>query len=198
MFWGYIHLFKSLSKLQHLVVFITTFAIPVSFDVVQGWRDTGLCLSCVNWGELALYFVWYQTAMLVIASATRRDRARARESLDRMFLELTGRVSQLSEEHHRKITGIQDRVRDLQNWVRDMRQALNDELKVDLPPLTHSLRANFRAGVSTLSVNVTVDSQTGWRVRLLRWCNRRARNLQRWGRRILVGWEDGGDQSKSD
>ena len=66
MFCGYIRILKSLSVLEHLVVLLTTFAIPVSFEMVQGWRDIGLCLSCVSWGELALYFGWYQIAMLVL------------------------------------------------------------------------------------------------------------------------------------
>ena len=174
MYWGYIRLVRSLSALQHLVVFLTTFAIPVSFEVVQGWQDTGLCLSCVNWGQLALYFGWYQTAMLVIASATRRDKARAKERLDRMFSELSNRIRQLSEEHLRQMTGVQDRVSDLQDWTRDFRRALSDELGVDLPPLSHSVRANFRAGAPTLRANVTVDSPTGWAASLSRWVGRQA------------------------
>ena len=190
MFWAYIRLFRSLSVLQHLVIFLTTFTIPVSFEVVQGWQDTGLCLSCVNWGKLALYFGWYQIAMLVIALATRRDRARVEERLDRMFSELTDSVSQLSEEHQRQMAGIEDRMGDLRNWVRDTRRAVRDELGVDLPPLTHSLRASGRADAPAGSVKITVVNSAGWRARLLRWIKYQARNLRRWARRIFVDWEE--------
>ena len=190
MFWPYIRLFRNLSVLQHLVIFLTTFTIPVSFEVVQGWQDTGLCLSCVNWGKLALYFGWYQIAMLVIALATRRDRARVEERLDRMFSELTDSVSQLSEEHQRQMTGIEDRVGDLRNWVRDTRRAVRDELGVDLPPLTRSIRASLRGGGATGGFNLTVSSPSGRRARLFRWIKRQARNLRRWVHKMFVDWEE--------
>ena len=190
MFWAYIRLSRSLSVLQHLVIFLTTFTIPVSFEVAQGWQDTGLCLSCVNWGKLALYFGWYQIAMLIIALATRRDRARVEERLDRMFTKLTDSVSQLSEEHQRQMTGIEDRVGDLRNWVRDARCAVRDELGVDLPPLTHSIRASARSGAPTGSATLTVRGSAGRRARLLRWLKRQSRNLRRWAHKILVDWEE--------
>ena len=107
MVWGYIRFFKSLTIPQHVVVLLTTFAIPVSFELVQGWQDTGFCPSCVSLGKLALYFFFYQVAMLVIASATKHDRARVEEKLDRVSSELTHSISQTSEEHQRLIGGIQ-------------------------------------------------------------------------------------------
>ena len=191
MFWPYIRLFRNLSVLQHVVVFLTTFMIPVSFELEQGWQDAGICLSCVNWGKLALYFGWYQIAMLVIALATRRDRARVEERLDRMFSELTDSVSQLSEEHQRQMTGIEDRVRDLQGWVQDIRSALCNELGVDLPPLAVSARGvSFHFEVPPASGTVTAGRAEGWRPYLLRWIKRQARNLRRWARRIFVDWEE--------
>ena len=68
MFWPYIRLFRNLSVLQHVVVFLTTFMIPVSFELEQGlarrWdlpvmRELGKSWPCI--------FGWYQIAMLVIA-----------------------------------------------------------------------------------------------------------------------------------
>ena len=191
MFWAYIRLFRSLSVLQHLVVFLTTFAIPVSFELVQGWQNTGFCPSCANWGKLALYFGWYQVAMLVIASASKQDRARVEEKLDRVFSELTDSISQIREEHQRQMTGMQDRVRDLRDWVRNIDRSMRDELGVDLPPPTVSLRASFRAGAPTFSANVTVSGPAGRRARLLRWVRRQACNLRRWARKTLVDWEQG-------
>ena len=161
MFWAYIRLFRSLSSLQHLVVFLTTFTIPASFEVVQGWQDAGICLSCVNWGKLALYFGWYQIAMLVIALATRRDRARVEERLDRMFSELTDRIGQLSEEHEREMTGIQGSVHDLRDWALDIRRAIRDELGVDVPPPPVSLRASFHFDVPQAGVTLNVRSRNG-------------------------------------
>ena len=191
MFWGYIRLFRSLSVLQHLVVLLTTFAIPVSFELVQDWQNTGFCLSCVNWGKLALYFGWYQVAMLVIASATKQDRDRLEEKLDRVSSELTDSISQTSEEHQRQMAGMQDRVHDLREWVSNIDRAMRDELGVALPPPTVSLRANIRSGVPTFSANLTVRGPAGQRARLLRWVRRQARNVRRWVRKTLVDWEAG-------
>lgn len=191
MYRWYIRRFRSLSVLQHIVVFLTTFTIPVAFELVQGWQDTGLCLSCVSWGELALYFVFYQIAMLLIASVTRRDRARVEEELAQTFSELTDSINQLREDHQEQMTGIQERVSDLREWVRELRGALCDELGVDLPPLTHSIRASVRGGGGRVSVGLTVVGSGGRRVRLLRWLKRQVRNLQRWARKILVDWEEG-------
>ena len=190
MYWGYIRRFRSLSLLQHVVVFLTTFAIPVSFELVQGWQDTGLCLSCVNLGKLTLYFGWYQVAMLVIASATKQDRARVEEKLDRVFSELTDSISQISAEHQGQVTGIQDRVRDLREWVQNIDRAIRDELGVALPPPTVSLRVSARAGEPRVSANLTVSSPAGRRARLLQWVRGQTRNLRRWARRILVDWEE--------
>ena len=191
MFCGYIRLFKSLTALQHLVVFLTTFAIPVSFELVQGWQNTGFCLSCVNWGKLALYFGWYQVAMLVIASATKQDRARVEEKLDRVSSELTDSISRISEEHQQEMTGMQDRVRDLRDWVRNIDRSMRDELGIDLPPPTVSLRASARAGAPTFSANLTVSGPAGRRARLLLWVRRQTLNLRRWARKVLVDWQEG-------
>ena len=191
MFWAYIRLFRSLSALQHLVVFLTTFTIPASFEVVQGWQDTEICLSCVNWGKLALYFGWYQIAMLVIALATRRDRDRVEKGLEQTFSNLTDRIDQLSEEHQRRMMGIEDRVRDLQDWVQDIRSALCNELGVDLPPLAVSAwGVSFHFEVPPASGTVTAGRAEGWRPCLLHWIKRQARNLRRWARRIFVNWEE--------
>ena len=190
MFWPYIRVSRSLSVLQHLVVFLTTFMIPVSFELVQSWQDAGICVSCLNLGKLALYFGWYQIAMLVIALATRRDRARVEERLDRTFSELTDRIDQLSEEQQRQITGIEDRVGDLREWVRDLHRVLCGELGVDLPTLSHSIRANFQGAPGTASVSLTTVGSAGRRARLLRWIKHQVHNLRRWARRIFVDWEE--------
>ena len=190
MFWEYIRLFRSLSALQHIAVFLTTFAIPISFELVQGWQNTGFCLSCVSWGKLALYFGWYQVAMLVIALASKQARARVEEKFDRVSSELTGNISQISEEHQRQLTDMQDRVGDLREWVRSIDRAMRHEFGVDLPPPTVSLRASIRAGAPTVSANATVSGPAGRRARLIRWVRRQARKLRRWARKILVDWKE--------
>ena len=196
MFWGYIRVFKSLPVRQHSVVFLTTFAIPVSFELVQGLQGMGLCLSCVNVGKLTLYFVWYQIAMLVIASATRRDRTRAEEKLHRVHSELTDSISQISEEHRGQMTAIQDRVRDLHEWVQNIDRAMRDELGVALPPPVTSLGMSARAGRPRIGFNLAASSPTGWsptgwRGRLFRWLKGQARNLKKWARKVLVDWAEG-------
>ena len=190
MYRWYIRCCWSLSSPQHIVVFLTTFMIPVSFELVQGWQSTGFCLSCVNWGKLALYLIFYQIAMLLIAVVTRQDSAIMEERLSQMSSELTDCVSQLREGHQRQITGIEDRVGDLRNWVRDTRHAMRDELGVDLPPLTHSIRATLSGGGATGGLGLTVSSTSGWRARLLSWVKRQLRNARRWVHRLFVDWAE--------
>ena len=192
MLWKYIRIFRSLPALQHLVIFLTTFAIPVSFELIQGWQNTGLCPSCVNVGKLTLYFGWYQIAMLIIASATRRDRAKVEARLDQISSELTDIINQLREENQGQMTGIQDRVSDLREWVQNIDSVMRDELGVVLPPPSTSLRFSARAGDPTVSVSVqSVSSSTDWRVRLLLWIKRQAGKLRRWTLKIFVDWEEG-------
>ena len=188
MFWLYLRPVISLSTPQKVVVFLTTFAIPVSFEVAQGWSVTGFCPPCVIWGMLATYVAWFAIALWVIAVATRQDRDRTQGDLIRMYSELTERLEQLSQENQRQATDMQDRVRDLQEWVRDTRQVVSEELKVDLPPMTHSIRAHFTGAPGSISASATVVTPSGRRVRLLRWVKRQARNLKRWGYRILIDW----------
>ncbi len=190
MFWPYIRLLRSLSALQHFVVFIPTFAIPIFFEVERGWQDTGFCMSCVDWGKLALYFGWYQIALLVIALATRRDRVRAEERLDRVYCELNSHIAKISEEHQRQMTGIEDRVGDLREWVRNIDNAMRDQLGADLPARAVSIRAVGSLGAATGSAALSVSGSAEWRARLSRWLRRQARNLRRWAHRIFVDWEE--------
>ena len=190
MYREYIRLFKSLSLLQHIVVCLTTFIIPVSFEVVQDLRDTGLCITCVSLSRLALYFVWYQIAMLLIASSIRQDKARVEEQLQQVHKVLTDSVKEISEEHQKQITGVQDRVSDLRNWVRNIDRAMRNELGIDLPPPTISLRGRFTAEPATFSVAVVTNGPQGRKARLLRWAKRQIRRLKRWVHKILVDWKD--------
>ena len=187
MFWGYVRLFTSLNIYQHLAVFITTFAIPVSFEIYDGWRDSEFCLSCVNWGRVALYFAWYQTAMLLIGVATKRDRAIAKESLDQVFSELRERVDQLNQEYQEQAIGTRDLLRDLEDWVWNIHRALSDQLAVDLPSRSSRVRINVTSGGATISVTLAVNNRAGRILRLLRWSRRQAGNLRRWVYGIVVG-----------
>ncbi len=92
MYRWYMRRFCSLNKHLHVAVLLSTLVIPVFLQVFQGWRDTGFCPRCVIWSELALYVVFYQIAMLLLASATRQDRARVEEGLERTSSALTDRI----------------------------------------------------------------------------------------------------------
>ena len=145
MFWEYVRLVKILTWPERVVVFLTTFMIPVSIQLWQGWPETGYCPSCVNWGELALYLVWSQVALVVIAWSTKQVRARVDEEVDRRFSELNERIDHVSDERQQRMTGIKGQVDDLRDWVRELHRALSDELGVDLPHLAHSVSANIVA-----------------------------------------------------
>ena len=166
--------------------------IPVSFELVQGWDHTGFCPSCVNWGKLALYFGWYQIAMLVIALANRRDRARVEEGFERTIAKLTNQIGQLREDHQGQMTGIQDRVRDLREWVRNIDSTLREDLGVDLPPPTVSARAGaVHHEWTTGRPEVTLERQGGWQARLLHAVRRLVSTLRRWVRKVFVDWDEG-------
>ena len=163
--------------------------IPISIQLWQGWRETGYCPSCVNWGELALYFVWSQVALLVIAWSTKQVRARVDRELEWRFSELNERIDPVSEEHPRRMTGIEGQVDDLRNWVRELHRALSDELGVDLPHLAHSVSANFAAGSPEFRVSVVTDRvSVNRRTRLLRWLKRQPGNLRRWIVKVFWDW----------
>ena len=189
MFWEYARLVRILTWPERIVVFLTTFMIPVSIQLWQGWRETGYCPSCVNWGELALYFVWSQVALLTIAWSSKQVRARVDRELEWRFSELNERIDHVSEEHPRRMIGIEGQVDDLRNWVRELHRALSDELGVDLPHLAHSVSANFAAGSPEFRVSVVTDRvSVNRRTRLLRWLKRQPNNLRRWNVKVLWDW----------
>ena len=191
MIWAYIRRAGSMSLLQHVVVFLTTFAIPVSLELAQGWQQTSFCPSCVNMGKLVLYFGWYQIAMLVIASVTQQDRARWKEELNRVYAELAESNAEIRETHQRQLGGIQDRLGDLREQVRNIDRAMRDELGVDLPPARISLRGSAQVGEMTARANLTVISRGGRGARLIGWIKGRIHKLHRWAWRILVDWKGG-------
>ena len=179
-----------MSKWQCLVVLLTTLAIPGSFELVQGLQVTGICFSCVNLGWLVLYVVWFLVALWVIASVTQQDRARWEEELNQVSSKLNANSNQIREEHQRAMQGIQDSERDLREWAHNIVCVIRDELGIDLPSPTVSLRLSASAGAATLSFNVTAISPTGRRARLLRWVRSQARNARRWASKILVDWQE--------
>lgn len=135
--------FKSLTRLQHIAIIISTFAIPVSFRLIQGLQATGFCLSCVNMGELTLYVVWYVIAVIVIAFATRDDRTRVYARIDRVSSELVNNLNQVKEEHQRGIQEIQERTDDIRLWVQNIDRAIREEFGVDVPIPASRIRYHY-------------------------------------------------------
>ena len=138
----YIRLFRGLNRLQHAAIFLTTFALPVSFEVVPNVFLTGVCLSCVNGGEFALYVVWYQIAMVVIALSTRADRIRLEEDLARISSELKDRINKCEEDNQLALKGINDRTSDINWWVGALRESLEEHLGIKLPGPRISVRVD--------------------------------------------------------
>lgn len=190
MFWPYVDLVSILTWPERIVVFLTTFMIPVSIQLWQGWRETGYCPSCVNWGELVLYFVWSQVALLVIAWSTKQVRAKVVREFDGRFSELNERIDHVSEEHQRRMPGFEGQVDDLRDWVRELHRALSDELGVDLPHLAHSVSANFAGGAAEFRVSTVVTDgvSVNRSTRLLHWLKRQPGNLRRWILKVFSDW----------
>ncbi len=195
MLWEYIRLVRILTWLERIVVFLTTFVIPGSIQLWQGWRNTGYCPSCLDWGEAALYFVWSQVAMLIIAWSTKQVRARVNRELEWRFSELNESIDHVSEEHQRGMTGIRGQVDDLRDWVRELHRTLSDELGVELPRLTHTVSFSASSGPSEVSFDVRVDSVKR-RTRLLRWLKRQPGNLRRWIVKVFWDWRMYGTTSR--
>ena len=191
MFWPLIRALKSLSGLQHVTIFITVLLFPASLDVAQGWINAGFCPSCVIWSKAALYVVFYAVAVVAIGCATRRDRAGISGSLNRVRLEVTREIHQLREEQQQKIIGVQDQADALADWARNIRQALDDELGINLPRYAPPLRVSASAGIPTCCADLAAPNPRGWR-RLGLWGRRQFRNIRRWGRIIFMDWEGRG------
>ena len=190
MFWPYVDLVRILTWPERIVVFLTTFMIPVSIQLWQGWREIGYCPSCVNWGELVLYFSWSQVALLVIAWSTKQVRAKVDEELDGRLSELNKRIGHVSEEYQRRMAGIEGQVGDLRDWMRELHRALSDELGVDLPHLAHSVSADFAGGPAEFGVSgvVTDGVSVNRSTRLLHWLKRQPGNLRRWILKVFSDW----------
>ena len=120
-------LFMSLTVLERLVIFISIVVVPAFIEFVQGWQATGFCPSCVSWITLASLIAWYVVAALLIAWATKQDRTKVDARIDREATERTASISQLSEDHRRKMAGLQNQVADLHSWVRIIDRAMREE-----------------------------------------------------------------------
>ena len=193
MLFGYIRLFKILTRRQHLVILVTTFMIPISVELVQGLIATGLCspLTCVHFGLLTFYVVWYQIATLLFAWSTRKDRTEEEAKLTRISCVLNESITQLREDHERRITGNQDRVGDLQRWAIDTRRVLQEEFGVVLPAIPVSLRlapTSFEILTSTASVNVRRSRNK--MARLRSWVNRQALRFRGFFRKWVLGLDN--------
>ena len=187
MLWESIRLVRVLTWPERIVVLLTTFVIPGSIQLWQGWRETGYCPLCVDWGEAALYFAWSLVALLVIAWSAKQVRARVNRELEGRFSELKESVDHVSEEHQQGMTDIKGQVDDLRNWVRELHRALSDELGVDLPPLRQTLSASASAGPPEASADLCGGSVKP-RTRLLRWLKRQPGNLRRWIVKVFWDW----------
>ena len=189
MFCKYIRLFRSLTVLERTVILLMTVVVPVSFDLLQGLIATGPCLSCLNYWRLALYILWYPIAALVIAASTQADRTRVEVRHIQSYRELDGRIHEVVEELDRENKRTQSHTGNLNAWVSDLHQALEDELKTNLPGPRYSLgEANhcFPALSSEVIVQRRTADPPGKMVRLCLSTKRQAIRFGIWFYRTVI------------
>ena len=177
----YVRLLRNLTLLARIAILLSTLAFPICLELLDGLPVTGLCPSCVHWGRLILYMVMSQVAMAVIALSSRVDQTRIKMELDRRTTELDREIHALREDHELKITGTQHRVRDLDAWVSNLRQAIGEELEIELPGRIVSgwgdgLRAEVTIGAAVGTVTLS-SKKTG---RIRSWFTRQARRFWGW------------------
>ena len=171
------------------MIFLTTFGVPASFDLLQGLIATGLCPSCLNYWRLALYILWFPIAAVVIAASTQADKIRVEVRLRQSYRELDGRIHEVVEEQDRENRRTQSSTGNLNAWVSDLHQALEGELKTKLPGPRYSIgEANyhFDAIVSEVSVQRRTADPPGKVVRLCLSTKRQAIRFGKWFYRTVV------------
>ena len=194
MYLKYKQLWNNLTRLQRVVIFLTTFAGPMSFDLAQGLYATGLCGSCVNYGMLIVYVVWWQLAMLVISISTLEDNTKVANKFKKISSEFSEGIDQLSEDLEEMIMVNRDRLGDLNNWASNVRGVVLEELRVDLPAVPVTLRAkglNFGFTTSEATLNVSKPSSRLLRIR--GWIWRRLLFCRRLIHKVFYNWD--GDQA---
>ena len=192
----YGQLWKNLTFLQHAVILLTTLVGPIVFELVQGLYATGLCRSCVNFGMLFVYVVWWQLALLVISKATSEDDTKYEKKLKEISSEFSDGIDQLREDHERRLMGNQDRVGDLNRWASDIRRVVLAELGVDLPAVPVSLRAGAIINEFRISQpEICVGRSPNVMVRIRSWVRRQTIRIWRLSRKWI--WDGNGtDRSR--
>ena len=131
----YIRLARSLSGAEHTVILLASLIFPLGFPFVEGLISVGWCWhwSCVEWARVIFHVGAWLFSVRVIALAGRVGRSRVDAKLNRMSSGLNDSIKLLRDDHERKITGNQRLVRNLDDRVSKIHQALI-EAGIDLPP----------------------------------------------------------------
>lgn len=177
---------RNLTGLQHLAIFFTTFVSPVTFDLLDGWFVTGLCLSCVSSERLAVYVGMWLFAMVVIALASRTAETRLEKKLNRMTSSLNDSVDELREESDEKIVGVQDRLDSLDSLVGSLRQTLVEELGIGIHHRVAARGAKYNFDVPELSDTHTPAVPPNKTARVFQWVRCRMLRLWRWCYRFFI------------
>ena len=171
--------------LERTAVFFTTFLVPTAFEVLDAWATTENFWEGLAWGRVALYFGTFLFALAVIALSSKVSSARADKKLNRMSSEVEDSINQLQEDHERKITGTQDRVGDLREWVIAIRESIEEQSEMKLPAPRARIRASISIGPLEATATVRLGTSSGWMVRLRTWVDCQAARFHRWFRKWI-------------
>ena len=189
----YIRLCRNLNLPAHIAIGATTFVFPVAFELWEGLNNTGLCRSCVEWGRFITYVAMWQVSTVVIALSNRIDKTRVEDEINRMSSEVEDSINQLQEDHERKITGTQDRVGDLREWVIAIRESIEEQSEMKLPAPRARIRASISICPLEATATVRLGISSGWMVRLRTWVDCQAVRFHRWFQKWVLAKDD--DQS---
>ena len=141
--------------------------------------------------DLGFFCILVLTVLFLTAWVRNADRSNARDYVDQNVASLADRVESEGNELRQITTGHKNRINDLEDWVSNLRQALEEELGVKLPGRKVSDRAgsiSLEASISTVEVNVRGSPYIF--VRLRSWVRRRALRLWVLSRKCFWNWDD--------
>lgn len=161
-----LRLLKSLSGYHYRTVVLTILLPAVGPVILAFLAPDSFVLQVILY--IAAFLVWSLLAVLAVASMLIKDRSEAEQQVDQKFQTISSQINTLKEKQEDTTAGLRQQLRDIEKTVRD---TLEEELGVVLPPRPALIGFTVSSGRSTASVGVTVIGGSKW-AQFRRWCRR--------------------------
>ena len=164
-----VRLLASLSRTQYLVILATIISPAIGFQFLPSSTPGELIIRPI------IYVIWSAIAVLFVALMLREDKSKAEEGVNQKIKNLSNEVQTLKSEHQGLITGLGDRIDDVNSVMRDAFSQLN----VTLPPPTvigRPLPVNWKIQVSSVKVTLKQNRlKHSWQ-----FVKQQAKRIKRW------------------